>query len=168
MSSALIVMCGRSFSGKSTIARAIAATLDADVVNFDQINEQRGLDGGAGIPVEEWQRTHAIATERVLAALHDNRVVIVDDTNSWRFLRDGWRDLAERETASYILLYVDTPADEVRRRRDVNRIHRSRHEVADPVFEAHLADFDEPGADESHTIAPAVADIPVWAHTLLA
>lgn len=161
-------MCGRSFSGKSTVAVAIAAALHADVVNFDEINEQRGLDGGAGIPVEEWQHTHVIATEQVLAALHDNRVAIVDDTNSWRFLRDGWRNLAEREAASYILLYVDTPADEVRRRREANQIHRSRHEVADPVFEAHLADFDEPGVDEPHSIAPALADIPAWAHTLFA
>ena len=161
-------MCGRSFSGKSTIARAIANSVAADVVNFDEINEQRGLDGGAGIPVEEWQRTHAIATQRVLAALHDNHVAIVDDTNSWRFLRDGWRDLAEREAAGHILLYVDTPADEVRHRRDANQIHRSRHQVADPVFEAHLADFEEPAADEPHTIAPALAGIPAWAHTHLA
>jgi predicted kinase len=39
MNPALIVMCGRSFSGKSTVAVAIAAELGAVRVNLDEINE---------------------------------------------------------------------------------------------------------------------------------
>ncbi|GAB3386856.1 hypothetical protein GCM10027568_05800 [Humibacter soli] len=47
----LVAMCGLSFSGKSTFARALAKELDADIVSFDAINEERGLNGGDGIPI---------------------------------------------------------------------------------------------------------------------
>jgi predicted kinase len=158
-------MCGRSFSGKSTVASSIATALDATLVSLDEINERRGLNSGAGIPLEEWQRTHAIATDEVVVALHDDRFAVVDDTSSPKFLRDGWRNLAEQESAGYTLVYVDTPVDELRRRRAANQLDTSRHEVADDVFETHLADFEAPAADEPHLIAPPLPDIPAWART---
>jgi predicted kinase len=165
VSRSLILLCGRSFSGKSTIASGIAAELNGALVSLDEINERRGLNSGAGIPLEEWQLTHAIATDEVVAALQADRFAVVDDTSSPKFLRDGWRTLADREAVGYVLVYVDTPVDELRRRRAANQLDRSRHEVTDEVFETHLAGFEAPAADEPHLIAPAPLDIPAWART---
>ncbi len=89
----LVVLCGLSFSGKSTVARAIQAELRAVVVSLDEINARRGLHGGQGMPIAEWQRTHQIASDEVTAALRSGATVVVDDTSSPRFLRDGWRAL---------------------------------------------------------------------------
>lgn len=58
----LVVMCGRSFSGKSTLA--LADRLGAQRVSLDAINEERGLRGGADIPVSEWMRTNDEASPR--------------------------------------------------------------------------------------------------------
>jgi len=58
----LVLMCGTTFSGKSTFARALAAEIQGLIISLDEINERRGLWGGDGIPLEEWQRTHEIAT----------------------------------------------------------------------------------------------------------
>jgi predicted kinase len=165
VSKSLILMCGRSFSGKSAIASAIATAVGGTLVSLDEINERRGLNSGAGIPLEEWQRTHAIATDEVVAALQADRFAVIDDTSSPKFLRDGWRNLADREAARYALVYVDTPANELRRRRAANQVDQSRHEVTDDVFEAHLAEFEPPTDDEPHLIAPALPDIPAWART---
>ena len=52
MSGRLVLPCGRSYSGKSTLARALADALPGVVVGLDAINEERGLHGGQGIPVE--------------------------------------------------------------------------------------------------------------------
>ena len=53
----------RSFSGKSTLARKIIERLRCAYISLDDINAERGLWGGDGIPLEEWERTHALARE---------------------------------------------------------------------------------------------------------
>ena len=59
----LILLCGTSFSGKSTLARTLAPKLSATIVSLDDLNEHRGLWDGDGIPTEEWVRTHRLASE---------------------------------------------------------------------------------------------------------
>ncbi len=59
----LVLLCGTAFSGKSTVARTLAPSLSASIVSLDEINERRGLWGGDGIPVEEWMRTHELASD---------------------------------------------------------------------------------------------------------
>jgi len=34
------------------------------IISLDEINEERVLHGGHGIPVEEWPRTNSIARDR--------------------------------------------------------------------------------------------------------
>jgi tRNA A37 N6-isopentenylltransferase MiaA len=41
-----IVLCGLAFSGKSTIARRVAAELGAELISYDAIHAARGFDGG--------------------------------------------------------------------------------------------------------------------------
>lgn len=56
--SALVLLCGTSFAGKSTLSRLIAGELGAKVVSLDAINEERQLHGGQGIPTSEWALTN--------------------------------------------------------------------------------------------------------------
>jgi predicted kinase len=165
--SSVVLLCGRSFSGKSTIARGIAAELLATIVSLDEINERRNLNGGDGISLEEWQHTHGVATVEARRALRSDRDVIIDDTGSPRFLRDGWRELATREKASFTLVYVDASLDELRGRLAANRADPTRHDITDEVFEEHLAAFEPPDADEDFLVAPDVAVIPEWVQTTL-
>lgn len=145
----LIALCGRSFSGKSTLAREIVGTLSAELVGLDAINEERGLHGGDGIPVAEWVRTNELAAERAAAILRTGRSVVVDDTNSLRFLRDGWRRLADDASAAFALVYVHAPDELIRQRLQDNRRSAGRHDVADEVMAEHLAQFEEPEAEEA-------------------
>ncbi|MGZ0147230.1 AAA family ATPase [Kribbella sp. WER1] len=144
----LVLLCGTSFSGKSTVAQELARRLPARVVSLDEINERRGLWGGDGIPVEEWVRTHQIAQAEVLELLSAGATVVVDDTSSPRFLRDGWRALAAGAGVEFRLVYVEADEATVRARRDRNRVSPHRPDVADDVLERHLAEFEPPGADE--------------------
>lgn len=144
----LVVMCGRSFSGKSTLALALADRLGAERVSLDAINEERGLRGGDGIPASEWMRTNDEASARVEEALSAGRTVIVDDTSSPRFLRDRWRELASRARADMALVFVDAPVELVRARLAANRGDPARHDVTDDVMDAHLSAFEAPDADE--------------------
>ena len=102
-------MCGLSFSGKSTIARNLADRLGATVISLDAINEERGLHGGQGIPLEEWRATNDFAHERTERLLRNGVDVVVDDTSSPRFLRDEWREIADAVAARFELVYVPVP-----------------------------------------------------------
>lgn len=128
-----------------------------DIVSLDEINERRGLWGGDGIAVEEWVRTHELATGEVRGLLRSGTSVVVDDTSSPRFLRDGWRSLAAG--AGFTLLYVDVDDATVRRRCAENRLDPRRRDVADDVLEQHLADFEPPGEDEGAVRVRSVEDL---------
>jgi hypothetical protein len=167
MSSTIVLLCGMSFSGKSTVAAVIARELGAEVVSLDAINESRGLNGGDGILISEWRRTHALANDAVLAVLSKGSVAVVDDTSSPRFLRDGWRDIAARAKVGFALAYLDAPIDELRRRLILNRAQDGRHDVTDAVFEEHVVGFDAPGDDEPHLVVPPTPGIPAWVDHVL-
>lgn len=144
----MVLLCGRSFSGKSTVASFLAGSLPGFVVSLDAINEERGLYGGEGIPLSEWARTNELARERVLARLADGETVIVDDTSSPRFLRDEWRMLCGSAGAPMALVFVDTSDEVIRQRLLTNRATGHRGDVTDGVMAPHQASFEPPEEDE--------------------
>jgi predicted kinase len=148
MNPRLVVLCGTAYSGKSTLAADLVRQLDARIVSLDEINERRGLWGGDGIPVEQWQATHAIAAAEVRQHLTSGTSVILDDTSSLRFLRDGWHALAASAGAAFHLVYLDVDHATIRRRRAANQTNPHRRDVSDAVLDEHLATFEPPAPDE--------------------
>lgn len=145
----LVLLCGRSFSGKSTAAGWLQQSLPARVISLDALNAERGLAGGQGIPLREWARTNDEAVRRAGAALREGATVVVDDTASPRFLRDGWRGVAEQTGSAFVLVFLDTSPATVRARLLRNRDAAERPDVVDAVMADHLASFEAPEADEA-------------------
>lgn len=125
----LTLMCGLSFSGKSTLAARLAEGLSANMISLDLINEERGLYGGQGIPLEEWSKTNRIAHERGRALLETGHHVVVDDTGSPRFIRDKWRAIADRSGVPFALVWVQISADLQTERIRANRGSLDRHRL---------------------------------------
>ncbi|MCL2794257.1 MAG: ATP-binding protein [Microbacteriaceae bacterium] len=150
----LTVMCGLSFSGKSTFAALLAERLDAEIISLDAINAERGLDGGQGIPLEEWGRTNDIGHARAATALQAGRAVVVDDTGSPRFIREGWREVAASARASFSIVWVQIDAERQRERLLANRAEQQRHDVIDEVMAAHVDGFEDP-TDENPFVVDA-------------
>src|SRR5688572_1159593 len=137
----LLVLCGPSFSGKSTLAAALAAR-GLEVVSLDEINARRGLWGGDGLSGEEWAHTLALARAEVEARLCDPAArLVVDDTSCWRWLRDGWRELAARHGREVRLVVLLADEAELSRRRAAGGARRG---IADAVLAAHLSSFEWP------------------------
>lgn len=148
---ALLLLCGRSFSGKSTVAEHLQHEFSADVISLDAINAERGLDGGQGIPLQEWSRANEITADRTEKALISGVSVVVDDTASPRFLRDGWREIAERAGAPFALVFLDVEEAVIWDRARSNRAQPSRPDVTDGVVKEHLESF-EPTADDERAL----------------
>lgn len=150
----LVLMCGLSFAGKSTVAAALARELPASLLTLDGINEERDLHGGEGIPLAEWATTNAITHERAAALLRTGGHVVVDDTGSPRFIREAWRATARSAAVPFALVWVRISPELQRERVDANRRERRRPDVTDAVLRDHAAAF-EPPLDEGALVVDA-------------
>lgn len=114
----LMILCGLPYSGKSAVSAGIAGLLENTVpVEIDQINLERGLGvDGASIPLGEWPMTYNVAYERVEQALASGSNVVFDATNHSRAQRDILRALARRTGAESVVIHVDVPEEDARRR----------------------------------------------------
>lgn len=151
---ALTLMCGLSFSGKSTLAARLAEELPGRILSFDLLNEERGLDGGQGISLNEWAETNRIGHERAESLLRSGQHVVVDDTGSPRFIRDEWRTVAGRSGALVAVVWVQIDPAVQQERVRANRSDPRRRDVVDVVLEDHAANF-EPPVDEAPLIVDA-------------
>ena len=140
----LVLLCGQSFSGKSTVAGYLAEGLGAEIVSLDAINAERGLWGGDGIPIEEWGRTMELAHGRVSEAVGRGATVIIDDTSSPAFLRDRWRERAAALGVPLVLIYVHASLETILQRLGRNRAAPDRRDVSDEVMAEHLNTFEPP------------------------
>lgn len=148
----LVLMCGLSFSGKSTLATQLSQALPAHLISLDLLNEERGLDGGQGISLEEWSMTNRIAHERAGALLDQGHHVVVDDTGSPRFIRDEWRATADRAGAAFGLLWVQITPELQRERVLANRESQERNDVTDAVLREHGESFEPPTEEDAITV----------------
>ena len=164
----LYVLCGLAFAGKSTLAAAIAARTGAAVVSLDDINAQRGLRGGLGIPDHEWAVSHGAALVQAEEALHGGRSVVIDDTNCFRFLRDDYRALAGRVGGTCVVIHLDTPLSSARSRLSENDRTGARARVTEVVLLDLARKFELPGPDEPTLRFPSGADPASWVAASLA
>ena len=141
-------MCGRSFSGKSTRAVEIARANDAEIISFDEINLERGLVSGDGLDISEWIETTRIAHERAEGFLRQGRSVVVDDTNSLKFLRDDWRKIALGCDAKFEIIWLPISQEDQAARVKANRLSPTRADITDEVLRAHNESFEEPDDGE--------------------
>lgn len=164
----LYLLCGMSFSGKSTLAEAIAQQTGAIVVGLDSINAERGLFGGLGVPDQEWAASHNVALERVADGLASGCSVVVDDTCCFRFLRDGYRSVAQRFGIPSVLLYLDVPVRTLRQRMAANAISPARSGVTEEVFADLFSKFEAPAPDEHAVLVESDAPAAAWvAHNIV-
>jgi predicted kinase len=162
-------MCGLAFSGKTALAHEISRFACATYIGLDDINGERGLPhGGEGLPVEEWERTHALAVERIERLMREEATIVVDDTSNHRFLRERFRRLAEANGYALVLVFVDTPLDVIRRRMDANAACRHRAASCDEVFDEHVRTFEPPGADENAIVFTPGEAVGNWLEARLA
>jgi hypothetical protein len=155
-------MCGLAFSGKSTLARRIADELFIGLISLDAINHERGLRGGEGMSIAQWEETSAIAMERLRQRLRAGESAVVDDTFSRRFLRDRCKAVAVEFGAAFTIVWIDTPIGEIRARRQANYERQTRHHIRDDIFYEHYKTFQFPTPDEAAVRVVDGFDLQSW------
>jgi predicted kinase len=100
----LIVLAGLPASGKSSIARGLAARTGAVWLRVDSMDQAIWASGTAPADLRDWtyRAAQALAADN-LSLGHD---VIADCVNDWQAARDGWQDTAARSGVEVVWLEI--------------------------------------------------------------
>ena len=158
----LYLLCGMPFSGKTTLGKSIAQYLNVPYISLDEINEARGLKGGEGITVEEWEKTHFLARKQLEILIQSERDLIIDDTSCFRWLRDRFRNLAFKYDYQTTIVFLDLPLTEIWRRMENNQKKQMRHLVRPNIVREMAKTFEPPQEDENVIKYSANESIEQW------
>ncbi|MBE9537320.1 MAG: AAA family ATPase [Proteobacteria bacterium] len=149
----LILTCGLTGTGKSTIASAVAERLGATLLRSDVIRKeiagapqnQHGSAGfGEGIYSEDYfEKTYNLLMEKGRLLMDKGGHVILDASFKKRRYRTGARRIAEGLGAAFLLIECICPEEEARRRLDSRNAEKT--DISDgrwEIYAAQKADFE--------------------------
>jgi predicted kinase len=113
----LVILSGLPGTGKTTLARAVAATLNAIHLRIDSI-EQALRSIGREIEGDGYVVAYALAEDNLRLA----HIVIADCVNPWPLTRAAWRSVAQRTGVRAIEVEVVCRDIDEHRRRIESRV----------------------------------------------
>lgn len=160
----LIIICGTSFSGKTTLARAVVEAFGHVEVDVDETKE---LLFGTTITDEalthaDWVRIYDETDDMIAVALREDRTVVDASRNFRRAERENASQLARQYQAAVITVYVDTPEQLTRQRWQENKQSKTRRDMTDQEFNDVLNAWEKPSDDEHPIIFTYDQDISDW------
>ena len=159
-----LIICGLSFSGKSTLGKAIAerfeyAEVDVDVTKTSLYGQ--GIKDKDLLP-GDWSRIYTETDQLIEDLLRSGKSVVDASRNFSKTERFKAKDIAGKIGVPLITVYVDTPEKITRQRLDENRHHPTRRDVTDQDFEDVIRAMQPPTADEQPLIFHYQRDIDSW------
>jgi predicted kinase len=147
----LIIICGISFAGKSTLGETIAQQFGYAQVDVDDV---KFLLYGPDIKDEDlshadWVRIYAEADRLIERYLKTGKTVVDASRNFRKRERQLARQIAAKLGVETVTIFVDTPEAIARQRLLENRKKQSRRDVTDKDFEEILQVIEPPTADEN-------------------
>ena len=159
-----ILICGLSFSGKSTLGKAISERFGYVEVDVDET--KMNLFGqnckDEGLYPDDWARIYAETDQLIENFLKSGRSVVDASRNFSKMERNTAKTIADRAGVPIITIYVDTPEQITRQRLLENRPHPTRRDVTDKDFEDVISAMEPPMADEYPLLFHYLSDIEDW------
>jgi len=160
----LIIICGLSFAGKTTLAKAISTKFGYVEVDVDDVK-----DTLFGVGVEDnklnhddWVKLYKETDDQIAKLLREGKTVIDASRNFRKSERKLAKHIADKTNAQLVTIFIDTPEEIVRERWQRNRDNQTRHDVSDKGFEEIIQVMETPTPDESALIFEHGDDINTW------
>lgn len=161
----LIIICGTSFSGKTTLASAIVEKFGHVEVDVDETKELlfgTAITDDEALTHADWVRIYDETDDIIAMVLRENRTVVDASRNFRRAERENARQLAQQNQAAVITIHVDTPEQLTRQRWQENKQSKTRRDMTDQQFTDVLNAWEEPSDDERPLIFTYDQDISDW------
>ncbi len=160
----LILICGTSFSGKTTLAGLLADRFCYAEVDVDETKDR--LFGVAvdddKLEAADWARIYQETDGLIERQLGSGKSVIDASRNFTKAEREGASCIAFKHCAELITIYVNTPMHVTRERLLSNRRSKKRRDVADAGFEDILKVWEPPTLDEQPIVLPFEENVTEW------
>ena len=159
-----IILCGLSFAGKSTLARAIVSRFGFTEVDVDETKFQlygSGIVDEELIP-EDWIRIYAETDRLIENHLRSGRTVVDASRNFSIEERINARNISARVGVPFTTIYVDTPESVARRRLIANRARPFRRDISDRDFEDVIRAMQPPTVAETPLVFQHTAKVEKW------
>jgi predicted kinase len=160
----LLIICGLSFAGKSTLGNAIAKRFGHDQVDVD-VTKVRLYGENARddqLTQSDWDRIYRETDNLILNCLQAGKAVIDASRNFRKAERQQTRTLVRKARAEIATIYVDTPEAVARKRLHENRVARMRVDYPDAAFDEIAKIMEPPGRDEEPLIFPHESEMDAW------
>jgi predicted kinase len=146
----LVVVCGLSFGGKTTLGSALARRFNYEMVDVDLTKvrlygvrfEENALDQKA------WNGIYDETDREIAQYLRAGASVVDASRNFRREERSHARRIAALNGADLLLIYIDTPEHVARKRLLANRQRPERVDWGDTSFDEIVQAMEPPGEDE--------------------
>ena len=158
----LYIMCGLPFSGKTTLARAIADQRDCVHLDLDSLATREGLFPEEGIDDKQWSLLFREAHRSLAALLSLGKSVVFDAVNYDRVGRDRLRAIAQQNNSAVYVIYMKLTIHELEQRRHANRDNRQRPNVREKDFVELVRDFEVPATEENLLVFDGARPIAEW------
>jgi predicted kinase len=146
----LMLICGTSFSGKSTLARHLGERFGYPEVDVDTTKDL--LFGSSihddALGREDWERIYDETDRQIETHLAAGRSVIDASRNFSKSERHHAGNICRQHDADLLTILVETPEAVTRQRLLANRQSSTRRDVSDQDFAAILASWEAPTPDE--------------------
>jgi predicted kinase len=164
----LLIICGLSFAGKSTLGRALSRKFGLAEVDVDETKVR--LHGpeisDEQLTQKQWDAIYAETDKEIATCLKSGQSVVDASRHFKKAERDKTRLLAKDLHADFITIYVDTPESVVRERWLQNRKTQARRDIADADFQKIVAVMQPPTAEECPIVFHFADDIERWMSAL--
>lgn len=144
------IMCGIAFSGKSTLAKEIASSINSEIIAFDKLWVEKEKTRSISKDAKGWRFIRNEGQKQVDKALKAGRSVVYDDNNVKFEHREELRKVAEKNNAQAFVIYLNTPLEIVLQREKENRATQKRHEVEPENFQTVLEQLEPPSIKEKY------------------
>jgi predicted kinase len=160
--STLYIMCGLPFSGKTTLAHALANQCGFIHLDLDALARAKNLFPEEGINDEQWGYLFSEAYQQLAILLASGKSVVVDAVNFDRAGRHRLRTIAQQSGSSVHVIYINLSIQEIERRRQANQVISQRPPVQDKDFVELATEFEIPTIEENLLIYDGMQSIPEW------
>lgn len=158
----LYVMCGLPFSGKTTLARALANQCGFVHLDLDAIARAKSLFPEEGISDEQWGQVFREVYRQVATLLTSGKSVIFDAVNYDRVGRDRLRTIAQQSGSSVHVIYMNLSIQKIEQQRQANQANHQRPPVRDKDFVELAAGFEIPTVEENLIVYDGTQPVPEW------
>ena len=162
----LIVICGLSFSGKSTLAKAITRNLGYEEIDVDEVGAKLfklSIDDQK-LKDLDWDKVYDETDRLIETRLKSGATVVDASRNFTRLERERARQLAKRSNAHVVTIFVDTPEEIARQRRLGNKTSQARRDITDAQFDEIVQVLQPPTEEEKPLVFHHDDEIDPWIH----